>query len=185
MIVLIAGLVVFLGVHLVPTLPRLRSDLMSSLGAGPYKIAFSLLSALGLGLIIWGYGAAPAEPRAFDPVVAVQHAARHIVPIAILLLVAANTRSHIRRWVQHPQLIGVLIWATVHLLSNGSVRATILFGSFLAFALVDLISSIRRHAVKEFQPSVLHDVIVLVGGVALTLAIMLFHTNLFGVPIPH
>ena len=58
-----------------------------------------------------------------------------------------------------------------------------LFGAFLAYAIVDLASAIGRGAVKSFEPMVKHDVIAVVGGIAVALAVMTFHRVLFGVPV--
>ena len=68
--------------------------------------------------------------------------------ISFIFLAATNMRTHIRRAVRHPMLIGVGIWAMVHLLANGHAKATLLFGAFLAYVLIDIISATRRHAVK-------------------------------------
>ena len=58
MATLIAGLVVFLGVHLLPTRPAFRSGLVARAGDRRYKGLFSLVSFAGLALIIAGYAMA-------------------------------------------------------------------------------------------------------------------------------
>ena len=73
----------------------------------------------------------------------------------------------------------------VHLLANGHAKATLLFGAFLAYVALDLVSAVARGAVKKFNPEGKYDMIAVVGGVALTLLVMLFHRILFGVaPVP-
>src|SRR5215213_10069051 len=52
---MILGLVLFLGVHALTTQRSLRARLIGSMGEGGYKIAYSLVSALGLALIVWGF----------------------------------------------------------------------------------------------------------------------------------
>jgi hypothetical protein len=37
--------------------------------------------------------------------------------------------------------------------------------------------------VKSFEPTVKHDVIAVIGGTAVALAVMMFHRLLFGVPV--
>ena len=53
--VMILGLVLFLGVHTLTTQRALRARLIASTGEGGYKIGYSLVSAAGLALIVWGF----------------------------------------------------------------------------------------------------------------------------------
>jgi uncharacterized membrane protein len=46
----------------------------------------------------------------------------------------------------HPMLLGTLVWALAHLLGNGTLAGVVLFGSFLAWALVDYVALRRRDA---------------------------------------
>lgn len=183
MLILVAGLVLFLGVHLVPTLPRLRAGLLERWGEGRYKGAFSLVALAGLVLIVYGYGAASPGERLFQPSAAAIALAPYAVTLAFILFAAANLRAHIRRILKHPMLIGTALWAAIHLLANGDLRGTILFGSFLAYAAIDLVSAIRRHALRDFVPSVRHDAIAIVAGIVAALAVMALHGMLFGVVV--
>jgi hypothetical protein len=61
MALLIVGLVLFIGIHVVPSLGGLRSALVTALGEGGYKILFALVAAAGLVLTGIGYGQAPQE----------------------------------------------------------------------------------------------------------------------------
>lgn len=174
------GLILFLGVHLVPTLPALKASLVRSLGENPYKGLFSLVSAAGLVLIVIGYARAPAGARLFTP----SSMAIMIAPLAMLisfiLLAAANMKTHIRASIKHPMLLGVGIWALVHLLANGHAKAAVLFGAFLAYVVIDLMSALRRKTGAAFAPKTKHDVIAVVSGTLLALLVMAFHRMLFG-----
>jgi len=181
MSLLVAGLVVFLGIHCVPALPNVRAALATRLGERGYKGFFSGVSALGLVLIVVGYAHAPAVPRVFAPFPAALAVAPIAVTLAIILFAAANMQGYLRSGLKHPMLIGLMIWATVHLLANGDLRGTVLFGGFLAYAVIDLVSAVRRHAVKPIVPSVKFDVMAIAGGIAVAIAIMYFHRQLFGV----
>jgi uncharacterized membrane protein len=182
MTLLVVGLIVFLGIHLLPVAPSLRDTLSSRVGANGYRGAFSLLSIAGLVLIVVGYrGAGPGE-QLFAPLPAAIAIAPYAMVVSFVLLAAANMRTHIRKTLQHPMLLGVVIWAAVHLCANGDLRGTVLFGAVLAWALVDLASAISRHAVKSFEPVVRQDVIAIVAGILLALVVMIFHRTLFGVP---
>jgi uncharacterized membrane protein len=80
-------------------------------------------------------------------------------------------------------LIGTILWAGVHLLANGDVASTVLFGAFLAWASIDLVSAFARHAVKAFEPRIAHDVIAVVAGTGLALGFAFLHRVLFGVRV--
>lgn len=181
MIIFVLGLVLFLGIHLVPVLPATRSHMRESFGEKRYKGMFSIISALGLALIVIGYSRTPAGPRLFDPFPGAIAIAPIALIISFVLLAAANMRTHLRHAVSHPMLIGVGIWAMVHLLANGHAKATLLFGAFLAYAVIDLISATARHAVKPFEPNAKQDAIAFVVGIVLATLVMTFHRQLFGV----
>jgi uncharacterized membrane protein len=183
MTLLVVGLALFLGIHLVPVVPPLREALVSRLGAGPFKGAFTLASLAGLVLIVVGYRAADPGARLFAPLPAAIAVAPYAMIVSFILLAAANMRTHIRKALRHPMLLGVLIWAGVHLLANGDARGTVLFGAFVAWALIDLASAVSRNAVKPFEPVARQDVIAIVAGTVLALLVMTFHLGLFGVRV--
>jgi len=179
---LIAGLALFLGIHALPMIPSLRAALQARWGEQRYKGVFSLISAVGLVLIVAGYAVADDRLRLFAPFPAARMIAPFAMVASFILFAAANMRGHLRQIVRHPMLLGLMIWATVHLLANGDRAGTVLFGAFLAYAVVDLASAVQRGAVKAFVPVPKHDLIAVVGGAAVALAVMTFHRILFGVP---
>jgi uncharacterized membrane protein len=183
MSILAAGLVVFLGIHLVPAIPPVRGALAARLGENRYKGLFSLVSALGLALIVAGYAYSGERVRVFAPVPAARALAPYAMVVSFILFAAANMRGHLRRIVRHPMLLGLIVWSAVHLCANGDRAGTLLFGAFLAYALVDLASAIARGAVKPFEPTAKHDVIAVVGGTVVALVVMTLHRTLFGVPV--
>ena len=194
MMVLIVGLILFLGVHLLPTSPELRQDLESRLGTGPYKIIFSLLSIAGLVIIVLGFHKLQLHPGKnpvlWNPPLWTRHIAVGLMLPAMIFLVASVIPSRIRTAVRHPMLVAIKIWAFAHLIANGDLGALLLFGSFLAFAVYDRISVKKRGALGPLgsaQPtSALNDVVVLVLGIALYAALLFGgHTWLIGVsPLP-
>ena len=180
MTILVAGLVLFLGIHLVPAVPQARAALAQTWGENRYKGAFSLVSALGLVLIVVGYAFSDDRVRVFAPVPAARAIAPYAMIVSFILFAAANMRGHLRLAVRHPMLLGLLIWSVVHLLANGDRTGTVLFGAFAAYALVDLVSAIARGAVKSFEPTAKHDVIAVAGGTVVALLVMTLHRVLFG-----
>ena len=180
---LIAGLVLFIGIHLLPMAPTLRARLVTQRGEPRYKGLFSLVSFAGFALIIAGYWTGERGAQLFAPVPAARALAPYAMTVSFILLAAANMRGRLRQTLRHPMLLGILIWAGVHLLASGDTRGTLLFGAFFAYALVDLVSVIARAAVKTFEPVLRHDVIAVVAGIVLALVVMAVHRLLFGVKV--
>jgi uncharacterized membrane protein len=174
-------LALFFAPHLLPVVPSLRTALVERAGDRGYRIAFSLVSAVGLLMIVFGYAYADKGTQLFAPVAAARAIAPYAMVLAFILLASAHAPSHLRAKVKHPMLIGILIWSAVHLLANGDVRGTVLFGAFLAYVLIDLASVIGRGAVASFVPRARADVISIVAGSVVALLVMTFHRILFGV----
>ena len=183
MAVLIFGLVVFFGIHLLPCSRVLRQRLINRLGEGGYKGLFSLGSAAGLGLIVWGMSSAPLV-AVYDPPLWGRHVTFLFVLIAMVLLVAAYTPSHIRRRVGHPMLWGISFWAAGHLLANGDLASLLLFGSFFFYAQADRIFINRRQVeAKPFEPDWIFDAAAVVLGAVTYAGVLVMHPYLFGVPV--
>jgi len=180
---LIAGLVLFLGVHFVPTVPALRDAAVTRLGEQRYKGAFSVASGVGLLLIIAGFALADRGPQLFAPVIAARMIAPLVVMVALILIAAANMPSHIRATLRHPMLIGVLLWSGVHFLASGSLRASLLFGAFFVWSALDLVSAMMRGATRRFTPQARYDAMSIGGGILLALLLMAAHRYLFGVRV--
>jgi uncharacterized membrane protein len=143
---LILGLVLFLGIHSVRIFANdWRDAQLARLGLLPWKGVYALISAVGLGLIIWGYGLARVDPVVlWLPPVWTRHLAALLTLPAFILLVAAYLPgSHIKAKIGHPMVAGVKIWALAHLLANGNLADAILFGAFLVWAVASFVSSRR------------------------------------------
>ena len=180
MTLMVVGLVLFVGIHLVPTVPTLRAQLAARLGERPYRGLFSLVSAAGLVLIVVGWPGSAERVQLFAPSPAARAVAPVIVSIAFVLFAAANMRTHIRARLRHPMLIGLLLWSGVHLLANGTAAGTVLFGSFAVYSLVAIASAETRGAVKPVAPVWRHDAIALVAGLLIAYVVMRFHPQIFG-----
>jgi len=184
---LVLGLLLFLGAHTFTTLRTARATVIGRLGEGSYKALYSLLSAIGLLLIIWGFsryrGAGYIE--VWQPPYAFFH------PIALVLLWLAFVAlvatyappSRIKGLLRHPMLVAVKLWALAHLLVNGDLGSMLLFGSLLAWAVYDRIAVKRRGdpgaaPVAHFGGN---DMVVLALGTAAWLAVMWLHESLIGV----
>jgi len=141
MLLLIVGLVLFLGLHSLrifaePT--RLR--LIERYGAGTFKGIYSLVSIIGFVLIWVGYGQARLAPSMiWNPPMGMRHLASLLTLVAFIFLVAAYVpRNRIKRALGHPMVLAVKVWALAHLLPNGMLADIVLFGSFLIWGVLDL-----------------------------------------------
>jgi uncharacterized membrane protein len=154
MVYLLAGLILFLGVHSVRIVADgWRTRIRAQVGEGFYKGLYSLLSLLGFGLIIYGFSLARETPvMLWMPPVGMRHAASLLTLLAFILLAAAYVpRNGIKARVHHPMVLGVKAWALAHLLANGSVAHGVLFGAFLAWGVLDFISARRRDRANGTQ----------------------------------
>ena len=144
---LILGLVLFLGVHSVRIFANdWRDAQVARMGELPWKGVFALFSIAGLGLIVWGYGLARADPVVLwmSPAWTRHLAALLTVPAFILLVAAYLPGSHIKAKIGHPMVAGVKIWALAHLLANGNLADVALFGAFLIWAAASFAAARRR-----------------------------------------
>jgi uncharacterized membrane protein len=181
--ILLAGLALFFGVHLLPMIPPLRKAIVDKIGEMPYKGVFSLISFVGIGLVIWGKVQAPFEILWFPDLWWVEGSKMLMLP-AFILVVSAYIPSDIGKSVQQPMVAGVGLWAGAHLIANGDLASTWLFGSFLAFAVIDALSASARgkfNSPKRTSAG-LNAAVLLVAGVAYVL-VGFFHEPLFGVKI--
>jgi uncharacterized membrane protein len=187
MTMLIAGLVLFLGVHTLTTLREPRTALIGRIGEGPYKGLYSLVSAAGLVLIVWGFGRYRADGyiQVWDPPFGLRHVTLLLMWFSFVALVAANAPAgKIKGMLRHPMLVGVKIWALAHLLANGDLGSLILFGSFLVWAVYDRIAVKRRgDAGAPRSGFTAGDAIAIVVGTVAYVAMFWLHPWLIGVPI--
>lgn len=140
MSLLILGLVLFLGTHSVRIVAEpWRRATIARIGEGAWKGAYSLLSAAGLALMVYGYAQARLEPVAlWHPPLATRHLASLLTLAAFVLLAAAYVPGNqIKSRLHHPMVLGVKTWALAHLLANGTLADLLLFGGFLLWAVAD------------------------------------------------
>ncbi len=190
MLLLILGLVLFLGIHSVSIVSASgRNRLVQQLGEVPWKGLYSLVSLAGFALIVIGYGAAREAPVLLYTLPnGFRHLAALLMVPVFVLLFAAYLPGRIQRAAKHPMLLAVKLWALAHLLANGTLADVLLFGGFLAWAVVDRISVKKRAAAGLLRPgpvlpgSKANDAIALVGGLGLyVLFVVWAHAWLIGV----
>jgi uncharacterized membrane protein len=171
-IYLVFGLILFLGVHSVRIVADgWRSAQIARIGEGPWTGLYSLASLLGFALIVWGYGQARLDPVIlWSPPAWTRHLLPPLTLLTFVLVAAAYVPgTRIKAWLGSPMVLGVKIWAFAHLIANGTLAATVLFGSFLAWAIVDLVSTRRRDSaagVTYPAGSLARDVLAATIGIA-------------------
>jgi uncharacterized membrane protein len=189
LLVMILGLVLFLGVHTLTTQREVRARVIATWGEGGYKMGYSLVSAAGLALIVWGFAhyRATGWIDVWTPPTAFRHIAVGLMLPAVILVVASYIRGRIYTTLKHPMLAGVKLWAAAHLLANGDLGSIILFGSFLGWAVFDRIS--LKHRPDAGAPPIpvggpANDLIAIAVGAVAYLALgFAFHPVVIGVPV--
>eukprot|EP01035_Chromulina_nebulosa_P003945 gene3946-5389_t len=187
--VMILGLVLFLGIHVVSTRRALRTQLIARFGEPAYKLGYALAAVAGLALIVWGFAhyRATGWIDVWTPPKAMKHIAVGLMLPAVIMVAAAYLRGRIYSTLKHPMLAGTKLWALAHLLANGDLGSIILFGSFLGWAVFDRISLKRRGDAGGPPIPVggpLNDVLAVAVGIVAYLALgFAFHPAVIGVPV--
>ncbi|HEX4241778.1 MAG TPA: NnrU family protein [Steroidobacteraceae bacterium] len=187
MALLIAGLVLFLGVHSVAIIaPGARAAGLRRLGERGWKGVYALVSALGFVLICYGFSIARREPVVlYTPPLWLHHVTLLLMIPVFPLLLAAYLPGRIKAAVKHPMLLAVKIWALAHLLANGTLADVLLFGGLLIWAGADRMS-VKRRAVQAPVPGAparpWNDAVAVIAGLVLyAITVAWLHLKLFGV----
>ena len=188
--IFLLGLILFLGVHSVSIVAsQWRDAQVARMGEKTWKGLYTVVSIIGLVLLVYGYGVARKAPIVlYTPPRALQHLALLLLVPVFPLLIAPYFPGRISAAARHPMLLSVKLWATAHLLANGTLADVLLFGGFLLWAVADRISVKRRppRPIPGAAPRPANDVIVVVVGLALYgLFLWRGHLWLIGVsPLP-
>jgi len=189
MTALAIGLVLFLGVHSIRSVAQpLRNSLVEKLGEGGYKGVYTLVSLIGLGLIIWGYGQTRVNPvDLWFPPPIMRSLAIWITLISFILISASYIPGNrIKARLGHPMVAGVALWAFAHLLANGRLGDVVLFGAFLFWAVLNFFTSRRHDRLAGLAPAatkgVFANAMTAVAGIFVwALFALFFHAWLIGV----
>lgn len=194
MFILILGLAIFMLTHSLSAFPKWHAAFIQYTGDKYHKRYLSAGAVIGLALIVYGFGAYRASGYipVWDPPVWTRHVSATLMLFSFILLVAAFIPSWIKTKAKHPMLAAVKIWALSHLIANGDLGSIILFGTFLAWAVV-MRTSLKRRSPLLMLASVpeateptfgKNDALVIVIGVLsyAVFAVML-HKWLIGVSI--
>ena len=191
MILLCIGLILFIGIHSVRIVSDdFRTQFINQRGENTWKGVYSVLSLAGFVLLIYGYGLTRLDPTyLWHPPVATKHIASLLMLFSFVLLAAAYVPNNaIKARLRHPMTMAIKIWAFSHLLANGRLGDIVLFGTFLAWAVLTIISCKKRDKLagitKEAVPNtsaVATVSTVAVGLVAYCVFAIWLHVRLIGV----
>jgi uncharacterized membrane protein len=190
MTTLVAGILIFFGIHSVSMLALdWRNRLAQRLGTGAWQGIYSVVSAVGLYLLISGYGAARHVAEVlYVPPTWLRYVAALLMLPAFTLALASVLPGRIQARARHPLIVATKLWAVAHLLTNGSVADLLLFGSFLLWAGAVRVSIKHRPArpPKTLPASRVNDAIAVLGGLGLyALFVLWLHVRWLGVsPLP-
>lgn len=190
MMLLIAGLLLFLGAHSVSIVaPAWRDRVAARLGEKAWKGVYAIVALAGLVLLVLGYAAARQAPvPLWVPPVWTRHLALLLMLPVFPLLLSTYLPGRISRAAKHPTLVAAKLWAFAHLLANGMLADLVLFGGLLAWAVADRISLKRRRPrpLPGAPPAGRNDWLAAGLGLLLYVAfVTLLHEALFGVsPLP-
>ncbi len=155
MIYLLIGIFLFLGAHSVRIwADPWRDRMLARLGETRWKGLHALTSAIGLGLLIWGFGLARQEPvQLWIPPNGMRHLASVLMLGSFVLLAAAYVPGNrIKARLRHPMVLSVKLWALAHLLANGNLAHGVLFGAFLVWAVLSFRAARRRDRLAGMGP---------------------------------
>jgi uncharacterized membrane protein len=183
---LIAGLVIFLGVHSISIVAwGWRDSMFARMGEAAWKGLYSAISIVGFVLIVYGYGVARRDPVVlYSPPYWMRHVTALLMVPVFPALISAYFPGRIKAALKHPMLVAVKLWAFAHLLANGTLADVLLFGSFLAWAVADRVSLKRRpvRAIRTAPQRPVNDVIAIGVGLALYVVFVFWlHALWFGV----
>ena len=139
MALFLIGITLFCLVHLFPALaPAAREKMILKLGENPYKGIYSLAILSGIVMIVFGWKATIPSPL-YVPPLGPGILPTVLVFAGLVLFFASQMKGYLKRTLRHPQMIGTLLWAGSHLLTNGDTRSVILFGSLAAWAAFEIV----------------------------------------------
>lgn len=182
--ILLLGLAIFFGIHLVPSFVSFRVKVISKLGMAKYMGLYSITALIGLVIIIYGKSVAEYRPI-WEPPIWNKTVVFPVMLLVFYLFAAADMKSNIKRFIRHPMLLGILLWSSVHLLANGDLASITLFGLFAIFSLVSMVSANFRGALVQTEKHpIKKDAVSLIAGlVAYVIFIFVIHPYLIGVSV--
>jgi uncharacterized membrane protein len=183
MSILITGMLLFFGAHLIPINQTIKQGLIKRLSENIYQMLFAIVSMAGFVIIIWGKASADVV-HIWTPPTWGLTIAPPLMLISFYCLVSMSAPTNLKRFTRHPMLWGIVFWAVAHLLTNGDLSSIILFGGFFLYSIFDMWSANRRGAIKSDTKYPLSKDLIVLAITGITYVVILFlHPYLFGVSV--
>lgn len=187
MVLLVAGIVLFIAVHLIPVFSSFCSRIRQKLSPKIYQLVFSLLSLLSIVLIVQGLRSAAFVP-VYSPPVWGHNAAVMLMLPALYLFFSTSmgpAPSSAKVLTAHPMSWGVIVWSVAHLLANGDLAHVLLFSAMGLYSVVSIVSGNNRGMTPKLTTRpVLSSELVFIGIVFVVyLALVFLHPYFTGMSL--
>lgn len=188
MVLMLLGIFLFMATHLFTAWARApRQALIGQIGELGYKGLYSVISLAGMVLLVMGWKAWPegAGVQLYPYVSALVPVTYVLVFVAFVMTTAAYAPSgKIAGALKHPMIAGLKVWALSHLLVNGDLRSVIVFGSLLAYGVIDGIAVKKRGDLGRSAGPIRNDAIVISAATVGYLVVFLYlHPYIAGVSV--
>ena len=185
MTLLLIGLALFIGMHSLSIVALPLRDRYAAKSEIGWKAFFGIVSLVGIVLVVKGYADLRQTPTYLYVLPAwTRHIAALLMLPAFILFLAPYFPGRIKSMFKEPQLLAVKAWAVSHLLVNGTLADVLLFGSFLVWAVVDMISMknrVSRPLLGAPESAANDPVLILVGLGLYAVFFFWLHEILIGV----
>lgn len=182
MILLAFGVALTAALHLIAAVPPLKSKLQAAVGPRAYGPVYGLATLVGLAVVVMGWRVA-ADVPVYDPPLWGRYANFLLTLVGFICLGIFLFRGRLRQWLRFPMAWAVIFWAAGHLLANGDLAGVILFGGFLAYALLHMAIGTSYGVGPSPDVRGGHDLLSIIGGLALYALMAQLHGALIGVPV--
>ena len=134
MTLILLGLIIWTAAHFWKRLAPAHRASVGDKGKG--IVAFA--SVVGIVVMVIGYRGATGEFY-WGRSPAMTGINNLLMLLSVYLFAASGAKTRITRFIRHPQLMAVKVWAVAHLLVNGDTPSFLLFGGMLAWAVVQMV----------------------------------------------
>ncbi|MBS1302531.1 NnrU family protein [Loktanella sp. SALINAS62] len=172
MILLILGLALWAGAHF---WKRIAPDHRAGFGDRG-KMIVAVASVIAIVLMVVGYRSADCAVY-WGRSPAMTGINNLLILFSFYLFAASGKKTRITRWIRHPQLTAVAVWAVAHLLVNGDVPSFVLFGGLLIWALAEMVVLNRAQGARGayHAPPIKSEWIAIVAAVVLYIVVAGIH----------
>lgn len=183
MLTLALGLAIFIGAHMLREI-GIRTHLKNGMGKPLFAITMTVLILSAIVMVIIGKSNAPFIQVWAPPFHWRIYTELLMFSACVFFILGFLPPSHSKKHLQHPALIGVIVWGSAHLLANGDLASILLFGGLSAWALAKAISlglaKPTAPVTVEAVPALHWDFAALVLGFITYSVFLTFHGQLFG-----